>query len=637
MKKVSIDDIPLSPMMAKLVDEPFDDDAWIFEVKWDGYRLMARCGNPITLISRGGIDVTKKYAPVAQALARVKERAILDGELVAIGESGRPSFQAMQRYGEEPVALVYYAFDLLFLDGEDLRDHPLTERKQLLKKILPKSDIVRFSEHIHGRGEAYFAAAQKEKLEGIMAKRASSSYHSGKRTDDWLKIKTSMRQEVVIVGFTEPRNSRKHIGSLILAVRDGKDWRYVGHTGGGMGGMSLKEMHERLEPLVVPKAPLTVPSEVSRAATWVCPKLVGEVKFGEWTEGGTMRHPVFMGLRSDKRPTQVKKEEAQKPPRLAKTKKSAEQGELTLSNLEKVYWPTEGYTKGDLIAYYDAHADLILPYLKDRPFVLNRHPNGISKPGFYQKDVDPKTLPSFVETAIIHSESNDKNIHYVVCNNKETLLYLANLGCIELNPWNSRVDALDNPDFYVIDLDPGTNTFDQVIEVAQIVHEVLEMSCEESYPKTSGKSGLHIYVPLKGKYSYERIRSFAELLVRIVHQRIPEITSIERSPAKRRDKIYLDWLQNRVGQTLAAPYSLRPAAGATVSTPLEWKEVKKGLTPEQFTIRTIDKRLKKKGDLWKPVLGKGIDLHASIACLERELSGSLPKKHARLRAFKKRR
>ncbi|MGE5540926.1 MAG: DNA ligase D [Bacillota bacterium] len=619
----------LRPMLATLTDECFDDPDWIFEVKWDGYRMLAQLdAGTVTLCSRGQIDMTKKYPTVAGALETIAEQhnAVIDGELVALDEEGRPRFQLMQQASKEPVALIYCAFDLLFLDGKDLRQEPLIERKRQLEHILSSgSSFIRYSSHIEGKGKSFFRAARAQGLEGIMGKRADSTYQSGTRSDDWLKVKVDMRQEAVIVGYTEPRGSRKGFGALILAVRDGERWKYVGHTGTGFGGVGIEEMYRKMQPLIRKTSVVDEKIPVNQAPTWLSPKLVCEVKFTEWTEGGHMRHPVFIGLRTDKRPEEVTIEEAKpieeelKKPMRAKHKKKKT---FEFSNPDKLYWPEDGITKGEMLAYYERMADVILPYLKGRPMVLNRHPNGIDKPNFYQKDVDPDPLPDFVSTKAIYSESNGKDINYIVCENKETLLYLANLGCIEMNPWNSRASNLDRPDWYVLDLDPGDNTFNQVIEVAKVCREVLDMSCEESYVKTSGKTGLHIYVPLGGKYDYDQVRQFAELVVRLVHKRIPDITSLERSPAKRKDKIYLDWLQNRYGQTLAAPYSLRPASCATVSTPLEWKEVRKGLDPTKFTIKTVEKRLKAKGDVFKPVLGKGVDLKAALVCLEKELKNS---------------
>jgi bifunctional non-homologous end joining protein LigD len=596
--------IDLRPMLASLTEKPFDDKAWLFETKWDGYRILVDHRKGKTrLVSRNGIDLSQKYSEVHDAFKKLKEDAVIDGEVVALNSSGQPSFQLLQHVSQNKSKLVFCAFDILYLDGKDLRSLPLLERKKILKKVLPKNTHIRYTAHTIGSGIAAFKAAEKAHLEGVMAKRIDSAYESGWRSEAWLKIKTSKRQDAVVIGFTEPKNTRTYIGSLLLALKEGSTWRYVGHTGGSMGGKSLKEVHELLEPLTVAKSVADVPRVDQKSVTWVKPTVVVEVRFTEWTIDGYMRHPVVVGFRDDKPASDVGFEHTATPKQV--------------TNPDKVYWRKEGYTKGDVIQYYEDIAGTILPYLKDRPMVLNRHPGGIDAPNFFQKDTSGINLPDFVRTVKIHSESNDKDIQYIVCDNLETLLYVANLGCIEMNVWNSRVESLDKPDFYIIDLDPGDNTFAEVVEVAQVVHEVLKLSCEDSYPKTSGKTGIHIYVPLHARYSYDQVREFASLVVQLVHKRIPELTSLERSPAKRKDKIYLDWLQNRPGQTLAAPYSLRPAPAAPVSTPLKWSEVKQGLDPKDFTFKNIFTRLKKKGDLWQPVIGKGIDLKESITCLEK--------------------
>jgi bifunctional non-homologous end joining protein LigD len=618
----------LSPMLATLVNECFDDPDWIFEVKWDGYRIMARLsGGDAALYSRGRIDMTKKYPHTADALRHIAEAhdAVIDGELVALDAEGRPRFQLMQQPRAD-TPLVYYAFDLLYLDGEDLRGEPLVKRKERLEALLPDIPLIRYSTHVQMQGKKFFRAAKAQKLEGVMAKRADSPYRSGKRSDDWLKVKVDMRQEAVIIGYTEPRGSRSGFGALILAVRDGERWKYIGHTGTGFGRNGHDELHRKMQPLIRKTSVIKERVPVNQPPTWLTPKLVCEVKFTEWTTDGSMRHPVYMGLRTDKVPTEVVREVEQpladKRERSTKPGAKAAVGKVEYSNLDKVYFPTDGYTKGDVIAYYERMADTIFPYLAGRPIVLNRFPNGIDKPSFYQKDTVARNLPDYVKTTSIYSESNDKHITYIVCENKETILYLANLACIDMNPWNSRADRLDRPDWYVIDLDPGDNTFEEVIEVAKVVREVLELSCEESYVKTSGKTGLHIYVPLAGAYTYDQVRPFAELVVRLVHERIPAITSLERSPAKRKKKIYLDWLQNRYGQTLASPYSIRPTAGAFVSAPLTWQEVRKGLSPSKFTIENMERRLKTKGDLFTPVLGKGVDLGKALVCIREELATS---------------
>lgn len=289
---------------------------------------------------------------------------------------------------------------------------------------------------------------------------------------------------------------------------------------------------------------------------------------------------------------------------------------VQLTNLDKVFWPKEKYTKGDVVAYYRTISKYILPYLKDRPESLNRYPNGIRGENFYQKDVDHEP-PSWVKTKQIYAESVGKKINYLVCNDEATLVYLANLGCIELDPWNSRISKLDYPDYLIMDLDPEHTGFDVVIEAAQVVHGILEQAQIPNYCKTSGASGLHICIPLGAKYTYDQAKEFTHAIAMLAHQQLPKTTSIERSPAKRQRKVYLDYLQNRRGQTLASVYCLRPKPGAPVSAPLEWKEVKPGLDPTAFNIKTIFPRLKKKGDLWKPVLGKGIDLMKAIKALQK--------------------
>jgi bifunctional non-homologous end joining protein LigD len=281
--------------------------------------------------------------------------------------------------------------------------------------------------------------------------------------------------------------------------------------------------------------------------------------------------------------------------------------ELSLTHLDKVFWPDEGYTKGDLIAYYQEVAPVILPYLLDRPQNLNRHPNGIAGESFFQKDLSEEH-PSWIKTKKIHSESTGEDVSYLICEDESDLLYMVNLGCIELNPWSSRVASLDKPDYAVIDLDPENIGFDRVVEVALVVRDVLERLGVPSYPKTSGATGIHVYIPLEAHYPYEQVREFTETVAKKVHIMLPEITSLERHPSKRQGKVYLDYLQNGLGQTTASPYSVRPRPGATVSAPLKWEEVTPKLSPHKFTIKSLSKRLDKVGDIWKPVLGEGVDL-----------------------------
>jgi bifunctional non-homologous end joining protein LigD len=640
--------IPLgiTPMLATLTDKPFDDEDWLFEIKWDGYRALSFVQKgKVELLSRKNISFNKKFAPVAAALKELNADLVLDGEIVSVNEEGRGDFQLLQQWQKTGKGqLIYYIFDILWLNGKNLMDLPLTERKELLRNLIPENEILRYSDHIQGKGIAFYEEAMRQGLEGIMAKKADSTYSTDVRTRQWLKIKTHRQQEAIICGFTEPRRSRKYFGALVLGVFEKGELKYAGHTGTGFTEKLQADVFKKLKPLITKESPFAKKPKTNMPCTWVKPKLVCEIKFGEWTQENIMRIPVFLGLREDKNPREVTKE---KPIPLTKTsvkkaatKKSAtkkaepkkkaappkkvksetllnesekkqvltiDKKELTFTNLDKLYWPKEKITKRDTINYYHQVAPYILPYLVDRPQSLNRNPDGINKPGFYQKDVTDKA-PEWAQTHPYTTESDGKKKQYFVCTDEASLLYMANLGCIEINPWLSTIHNPDNPDWCVIDLDPGEISFEKVIEAALVVKQVADEIGVKSYCKTSGSTGLHIYIPLGAKYSYDQSRQLAELLVTQVHHEIPGFTSLERSPAKRKTKIYLDYLQNRTVQTIAAPYSLRPKPGATVSTPLHWEEVKKGLSIQDFNIDNIHDRLKDVGDIWKPVMGKGIDL-----------------------------
>jgi bifunctional non-homologous end joining protein LigD len=615
-----------TPMLATLSDEPFDDKDWVFEIKWDGFRAVAEWENKqLKFYSRNGLSFTGRYPSIANAIKKLKQDAVLDGEIVLMNEAGRPDFQKLQQYEDNKhLELIYYVFDLLFIDGKDIRGLPLLERKKRLKKLVGKNPVIRYCDHFEEFGIDFFNQAAESNLEGIIAKRADSRYVTGIRTKEWLKIKHQQNREAIIVGYTEPRNSRKYFGALILAEYEGKELKYLGHTGTGFNTKTLKELWEKMQPLVCDTSPFKQRIKVNSPVTWLKPKLVCQLHFTEVTEGGMLRHPVFLGLRADKTFREVQKnnemaqhiipskpveeKQATESPGKANLVKVIDGHEVPLTNLKKIYWPDEKITKGDLISYYERISPYILPYLKDRPLSLKRNPNGIMDKGFFHKDAGD-AAPSWVKKADIYSGANDKIIHYLICNDTASLVYIANLGSIEINPWNSRTEHLDDPDYLVIDLDPADgNTFEQVIETAQVVKDVLVRIGAACYCKTSGATGLHLYIPLGAKYSYEEAKDFGNLIAVTTQQQLPEFTSVERSLSKRGNKIYIDYLQNRKGQTLASAYSVRPKAGATVSTPVEWDEVKPGLHPSQFNIHNIFERLEKKGDLFKGVLGKGIDL-----------------------------
>ena len=618
----------LRPMLATLVKEPFDDPGWLFEIKLDGYRALAETGESgATLYSRNNLPFNRQFPQVVAALEKVGREALFDGELVIYDEKGRSHFQLLQNYQRTGAGqIIYCVFDLLYLEGKDLRTLPLVARKELLREVLPDLPQLRYVDHVPEEGRAFFELARDNGLEGIIAKRGESRYMAGRRSRDWLKIKTQLRQEAVICGFTAPRGSRKRFGALILGAWDQGELVYIGHSGGGFDEQSLREIHERLLPLVTPDCPFRQEPKTNMPVRWVKPMLVCEVAFSEWTDERVMRQPVFLGMREDKEADSVVRETGwEEPPQEGAPtagKREAQQRvviggrELKLTNLDKVFWQAEGYTKGDVVDYYQSVATFILPYLKDRPQSLYRTPHGIHGDGFYQKDVG-ELPPEWIRTEEIFSESNRKNITYLICQDEATLVYLANLGCIEINPWLSRVQQPDHPDYLVIDLDPEDIPFAKVIDAALAVREVLRRAGATGYPKTSGATGIHIYVPLEARYSYDTATTFARLIATLAHGLVPEFTSLERSPSKRQKKVYLDFLQNRRGQTLAAPYSIRPRPGAPISTPLTWDEVGPGLDPGEFTIRTILRRLEKVGDLYRGVLGTGVDLLKCVEQLEK--------------------
>jgi len=647
----------VKPMLATLVNEPFDDPDWSYEVKWDGYRALAYVNSgSVEFTSRNNKSFTEKYYPLAAVMQEWTINAVLDGEILVIGKEGKANFGALQNWRSEADGdLVYYAFDILWYEGKNLMDLPLSERQMILKEILPiDNDHVRISQIFTANGLGFFEAAEKMGLEGIMAKRLTSTYKPDSRSKDWLKIKVHQRQEVVIGGFTNNEGSSKTFSSLLLGVFENGTFKYVGKVGTGFTARKQKEMMEVFSPLITKDMPFDYEPDVNKPsrfrpnppkaiATWLKPELVCEVSFAEVTADGVFRHPSFEGMRSDKKAKEVVRETAVSTNEITEPaekdnnnaasslvtapKRSGQQTllnpteetqvkkinghDLKFSNLSKVYWPEEGYTKRDMFNYYYQVAEYILPYLKDRPQSLNRFPNGIHGKSFYQKDVKGKAPDWIKRHPYTTSDGEDKE--FAVGDDEATLLWMASLGCIEMNPWFSTVHHPDNPDYCVIDLDPDQNTFEQVIQAAQEVKKVLDAIGIPSYPKTSGSTGIHIYIPLGAKYTYDQSQMFGKLIVSIVHERLSDFTSLERQIKNRGGKMYLDFLQNRPGATIAGPYSLRPKPGATVSMPLHWEEVKPGLTMKDFTIKNAVQRLQSEGDIFINVLGEGIDMEKALA------------------------
>jgi len=646
----------IKPMLATLVNEPFDDPNWRYEVKWDGYRAVAYVNKgKVEILSRNNKSFSEKYYPITTVLKDWPVNAVLDGEILVIEKDGKANFSALQNWRSEADGeLVYYAFDLLWYEGKNIMPLPLSERQAILKEILPThDDRVRLSQVFTANGLDFFEAAKKMGLEGIMAKRSDSPYIPDSRSKVWLKIKASKRQEVVIGGFTNNDGSAKAFSSLLLGVYEKGSFKYVGKVGTGFSEKKQKEMMELFRPLVTKKIPFESEPDINKpsrfrpnppnaTATWVKPSLVCEVSFAEVTGDGVFRHPSFEGMRADKKASDVIRETASETNKLVEEPKSeatANQAQLVaapkrggkqtllnpteetqvkkvdghdlkFTNLSKLYWPEDGYSKRDLFNYYYQIADFILPYLKDRPMSLNRFPGGIYGKSFYQKDVKGKA-PDWVKT-FPYATSDGEGKEFLVGDDEATLLWMASLGCIEMNPWFSTTHHPDNPDYCVIDLDPDQNTFDQVVVAAQEVKKVLDAIGIPGYAKTSGATGMHIYIPLAAKYTYDQSQMFAKLIVTIIHDRLPDFTSMERQIKNRGGKMYLDFLQNRPGATIAGPYSLRPKPGATVSMPLHWDEVKKGLAMKDFNIKNAVARARSEGDLFKGTLEDGIDMEVAL-------------------------
>lgn len=634
----------VKPMKATLIDEPFDDPDWVYEVKWDGYRAIARVTKTgVKLVSRNSIPFDKYY-PILDLLKTWRINAVIDGEIVVLDDKGLSDFGALQNWRSEADGnLVYYVFDILWYEGKNLMDLPLFERQAILQDILPTDDKrMRLSKVFAARGIEFFDAAEQVGLEGIMAKKADSRYTSDLRSKEWLKIKVQRRQEVVIAGFTRNEGTSKAFSALVLGVYDGKTLRYAGKVGTGFSDKQQQDMMKLFTPLITPESPFDTVPDVDKPSrfrprrlgakpTWLKPKLVCEVNYAEVTSEGVFRQASFKGMREDKDADKVvleKPADADKTVAEAESKAPTDRRtllnpreetqtrkingkELKFTHLSKVYWPGEGITKRDLFNYYYRMAEYILPYLKDRPMSLNRFPNGINGPSFYQKDVKGKA-PEWVTKTFPYVTSEGEHKEYLVGDDEATLLWMASLACIEMNPWFSRIQSPDNPDYCVIDLDPDKNTFEQVIQAAQEVKKVLDTLEVPGYAKTSGSTGIHVYIPLGAKYTYDQSQLFAKIIVNLVHEQLPDFTTLERKVSSRKGKMYLDFLQNRPGATIAGPYSLRPKPGATVSMPLAWDEVKPGLKMKDFTIHNAHDRMKETGDLFSGVLEKGIDLKKTI-------------------------
>ena len=660
--------------LAKLEGKAFSDPNWLFEIKWDGVRTIAFLKEGrVRLMSRSGRDVTAEY-PEFQDLPKHLRAgtAILDGEIVTLDENGRSNFQKLQnRIGvsspsaklRESIPLNYYLFDLLYCNGFDVRKSPLLQRKELLRSIVRNENSVRYSEHQLEKGRELYQAASEKGLEGIVGKEIHSAY-SGTRTPLWIKLKIVKELDAVVLGWTAPRRTRQYFGALVLGLYDGKELKFIGSVGTGFDTKTQSAILEELKKLRVNRSVLKNPPKLREKVDWVRPALVARVKYGNWTEDTHLRAPVFLGLRKDRAPEDCTLAAAQpsedvhssaavrdavvkakaKTTKATKASGSADAEELasgkseslrmevdgralSFSNLNKVYFPESGIRKRDLLAYYYHMADYILPFLKDRPLVMRRYPNGIVQKSFFQKEA-PNSIPDWIARAVVYSDERGGNMDYVMAQDRASLLFLTNLGCIDHNPWSSRADSQDNPDYVFFDLDPTPTTpFSTVLRVARSIYKVLRAARVNCYLKTSGATGFHIFVPLVAQYTYEQVRTFAQIIGQLVSAELPKDTTVERTVSKRpKGRVLLDALQNARGKPLASVYSARAHPGATVSTPITPDELQSGIDPDKWTVKTLSGRLDDVGDLWKDFWENRQTLDVALDALSRELQTEKPRR-----------
>lgn len=605
------------PMLAKLSEDVFSRQGWIFEVKFDGYRcLVFKNGSKVRLISRNGKLLNENYPSLVEACQELQPDGVFDGEIIVADETGGGDFQQLQQYlnsGKE-ADLRLVLFDLLYLEGRDLSVLPLHLRKAALEKVLEplSGKAIKYSRHIEERGAEYFEAAKKLNLEGIIAKKRDSIYQKGKRSNYWLKFKNVQDEDLPVVGLTPSSDTKRPFGALLLGRLDADGQLvYAGKVGTGFQKIAGKLM-KQLEAHKTDEPPVESGEDV---LFWVKPHFLAQVRYTEKTREGKLRHPSFQALRDDKF-FQDKTEKPQPKPTVKPVLEAPEAEGLKFTNPDKIYFPKSGITKGDVIKYYEDMAGYILPHLQDRPLTLRRHPNGIKDDGFYQKDVKNE-VPDFVETVDVKSRSSDKGtITYAMCNNRESLLFFANWGCVELHVANSRKGQIDYPDHIVFDLDPIGNSLDELKEAAAELKTMLDRWGFNFGLKTSGSRGVHLYLPVEPRYTHEQIRSASQVVARLWHRQLPELTSLERMPAKRQNKIYLDYLQNGRSKTMAAPYSLRVKEQAPVSMPLLWDEFEMLKSLKDYRLENLPELMHQREDAWKNLYRNRIKLEDLVAKIE---------------------
>jgi bifunctional non-homologous end joining protein LigD len=642
-----INPVGFEPMLCHTADAPFSSPDWLFELKYDGYRMVAFGGaGQVELRYRSNLVATPRFPEIAAAVRAIPCRdVVLDGEVVVTDPDGKPVFNLLQQRSQlaraseiqraaAALPATYFVFDVLSIDGYDLRGLPLVERKAYARRIVPAVGPMRWADHVDELGEAFLAAVVERGLEGVVAKRKASPYRST-RSRDWLKLKVDPDDDFAVCGYTPPKNSRIALGAIYLCMRDGAGgpWVFAGKAGSGFDDAQLAELKRTLdaEPTWKPAFPL--PEKIA-GARWVEPRLVATVRYREWIEsesgqGRVLRFPVFLHLRDDKtaedcvapaayRDRGAAADAVIEPDAALAPEPAIEQDhvprEIKLSNQKKLYWPDDGITKGDLVDYYKAIAPWILPYMADRPCVITRFPDGIGGKWFYQKDM-PEWVPPWLRTFKSFSEHSQREIHYVLVDDADGLAFLANLGSIPMHVWASRATAEGTPDWTIIDLDPKNAPREDVVPLALAIHELCDSLGLPNYVKTSGQTGLHVLIPLGRQCTFDQARDLAYLLALIVERRHPAMATTHRNPAARGGKVYLDWGQNARGQLLVAPFSVRPQPGAPVSMPLTWDEVRPGLDPRAFHLGNALARMEALGA--DPVRGVLVDRPDLVAALDR--------------------
>jgi bifunctional non-homologous end joining protein LigD len=599
------------PMLATLAEgPPANDDGWSYELKYDGFRaICAIAGDDTAMLSRNELDLAPRFPGVAAALKKIKSKDIvIDGEVVVLDDTGAPRFQLLQQAGGREQLIV---FDILWLEGEDLRRKTYLERRRILKKALAKPPVgISVAQTLDMTGEDALAHASTNGWEGIIAKRDTSLYEP-RRSKEWLKVKAQQQQELAIIGWQPSTANENDIGSLHLAVLDDGKLRYAGKVGTGFSAKLRSELRKELAKDEIAKPPV---GDAPRAkdAHWVTPRLVAQVSFTEWTSDHRLRHPSFLGLRDDKTPNEVVRETAMassksKPAskkKAAAPKKSvasSSESRVTLTNPDRLLYPRDGITKADVAAYYDAMAEPMIRALTDRPLALEHWNQGIDKGSWFHQNIG-KEGPEWLTVIETPTRASKREmVKHLVADNRDALRWLAQMSVLTIHMWSSRGSSLEEPDWVVFDLDPAKGKgIEQAIDAAIIMRGLLENLELPSVPKTSGKRGIHVLVPLAGGYTHEEVAAFAEHIAAAVTSHVPTMT-IERTIAKRRGRLYLDFMQNGYGKTIVAPYSLRAIDGAPVSAPLKWSEITKKLDPMKFNLRTMPARLDKVGDLFGEV------------------------------------